>query len=277
MLNTDTVAAVAAQLEAAQVNRQQIQQVSRTYPQMTIDDAYAVQQEWVRHKIAAGREVRGHKIGLTSRAMQRSSNIDEPDYGVLLDDMFFHDGAELPADRFIVPRVEVELAFILDRALSGPRCSVVDVLDATRYVMPALEIIDARIEQVDPETGRTRTVFDTISDNAANAAVVLGGNPVRPNVIDLRWVSALCYRNAVIEESGVAAAVLNHPAVGVAWLANRLGARGVTLQPGDVILSGSFTRPVQARPGDTFHVDYGPLGSISCRFGRLDESAGHAS
>lgn len=275
MLSADTVAAVAAQLEAAQRNRRQMPQVSRAYPQMTIDDAYAVQQEWVRHLIADGRRVRGHKIGLTSRAMQRASNIDEPDYGVLLDDMFFGDGSELPADRFIVPRVEVELAFILDRALSGPHCTVVDVLDATRYVVPALEIIDARIEQVDRATGGTRTVLDTISDNAANAAVVLGGKPLRPNAIDLRWVSALCYRNAVIEESGVAAAVLNHPAVGVAWLANRLGARGVTLQPGDVILSGSFTRPVQARPGDTFHVDYGPLGSISCRFSD-GESASHA-
>ncbi len=277
MLSADTVAAVAAQLEAAQVNRQQIPQVSRAYPQMDIDDAYAVQQAWMRHKIAAGREVRGHKIGLTSRAMQRSSNIEEPDYGVLLDDMFFEDGSELPADRFIVPRVEVELAFILDHALAGPHCTTVDVLDATRYVMPALEIIDARIEQVDRETGRTRTVLDTISDNAANAAVVLGGNPFRPNAIDLRWVSALCYRNAGIEETGVAAGVLNHPAVGVAWLANRLGARGVTLQAGDVVLSGSFTRPVPARPGDSFHVDYGPLGSISCRFGTSGESASHES
>ncbi|OBJ35355.1 2-oxo-hepta-3-ene-1,7-dioic acid hydratase [Mycolicibacterium mucogenicum] len=274
MLSPETVSALAAQLEAAQLSRRQMPQVSRAYPQMDIDDAYAVQQAWVRHKIATGRVARGHKIGLTSRAMQRSSSIEEPDYGVLLDDMFFDDGAELPADRFIVPRVEVELAFILDRALSGPRCTVVDVLDATRYVMPALEIIDARIEQVDGETGRTRTVLDTISDNAANAAVVLGGNPFRPNDIDLRWVSALCYRNAVIEESGVAAAVLNHPAMGVAWLANRLGPRGVTLQPGDVILSGSFTSPVPARPGDTFHVDYGPLGSVSCHFGD-DESASH--
>ncbi len=275
MLSAETVQAVADQLEAAQLTRQQIPQVSRAYPQMNIDDAYAIQQAWMRHKIAAGRKVRGHKIGLTSRAMQRSSNIEEPDHGVLLDDMFFDDGSELPAERFIVPRVEVELAFILDRPLAGPHCTVVDVLDATRYVMPALEIIDARIEQVDRETGATRTVLDTISDNAANAAVVLGGNPVRPNDIDLRWVSALCYRNAGIEESGVAAAVLNHPAVGVAWLANRLGARGVTLQPGDVILSGSFTRPVHGRPGDCFHVDYGPLGSISCRFGHLVESASH--
>lgn len=273
MLSAEIVELVAGQLEAAQVNRQQIQQVSRTYPQMNIDDAYAIQQAWMRHRIASGRKVRGHKIGLTSRAMQRSSNIDEPDYGVLLDDMFFDDGSELPADRFIVPRVEVELAFILERPLSGPHCSTVDVLDATRYVMPALEVIDARIEQVDPETGRTRTVLDTISDNAANAAVVIGGNPVRPNAIDLRWVSALCYRNAGIEETGVAAGVLNNPAVGVAWLANRLSARGVTLQPGDVVLSGSFTRPVQARPGDSFHVDYGSLGSVTCRFGILGESA----
>ena len=156
MLSAEIVELVAGQLEAAQVNRQQIQQVSRTYPQMNIDDAYAIQQAWMRHRIASGRKVRGHKIGLTSRAMQCSSNIDEPDYGVLLDDMFFDDGSELPADRFIVPRVEVELAFILERPLSGPHCTTVDVLDATRYVTPALEVIDARIEQRMKQQYRSR-------------------------------------------------------------------------------------------------------------------------
>ncbi|MER6505007.1 2-oxo-hept-4-ene-1,7-dioate hydratase [Streptomyces sp. NPDC001455] len=274
MLTAAEIQNVAEQLETAQITRQQIRQVSLSYPQMTIDDAYAVQQAWMAVKTESGQHIRGHKIGLTSRAMQMSSNITEPDYGVLLDEMFFADDANLPIESFIVPRVEVELAFVLGAELSGPGCGVVDVLDATRYVQPALEIIDARIEQRDRDTGRTRTVLDTISDNAANAGVVLGGRPVRPADVDLRWISAICHRNAVIEETGVAAGVLNHPAAGVAWLANRLAARGVVLEPGHVVLSGSFTRPVLAHPGDTFHVDYGPLGSLACRFSTHTAEAG---
>ncbi|MFZ4760255.1 MAG: fumarylacetoacetate hydrolase family protein, partial [Burkholderiaceae bacterium] len=129
-----------------------------------------------------------------------------------------------------------------------------------------LEIIDARIQMTDPDTGSTRKVMDTISDNAANAALVLGGRPVRPHELDLRWVSALLYQNGVIEESGVAAAVLNHPATGVAWLARRLAPWGEGLAAGETVLSGSFTRPVFVAPGDTFHVDYGPLGAIACQF-----------
>jgi 2-oxo-hept-3-ene-1,7-dioate hydratase len=195
-----------------------------------------------------------------------SSQIDEPDYGTLLDDMFFNDGSDIPVSRFIVPRVEVELAFILGKPLKGPNCTLFDVYNATEYVTPALDIIDARSQSIDPASGRPRKVFDTISDNAANAGVVLGGRPIKVTDLDLRWVAALMYRNGVIEESGVAAAVLNHPANGVAWLANKFAPFDVTLEPGQVILGGSFTRPVAARAGDTFHVDYGPLGAISCRF-----------
>ena len=235
-------------------------------PEITIEDAYAIQRQWVALKIAEGRALKGHKIGLTSRAMQVSSQITEPDYGALLDDMFFNDGSDIPIDRFIVPRVEVELAFVLAKPLRGPNCTLFDVYNATDYVIPALEIIDARSHNVDPETQRPRKVFDTISDNAANAGVVMGGRPIKPDALDLRWISALLYRNGVIEESGVAAAVLNHPANGVAWLANKLAPYEVELEAGQVILGGSFTRPVPARRGDTFHVDYGPMGCISCRF-----------
>ncbi len=233
---------------------------------MTIEDAYAIQREWVDLKITEGRDLKGHKIGLTSKAMQASSQIDEPDYGALLDDMFFQDGGDIPCERFIVPRIEVELAFVLAKPLSGPNCTLFDVYNATDYVIPALELIDARCHQIDPDTQRPRKVFDTISDNAANGGVIMGGRPIRPDELDLRWVNALLYRNGVIEESGVAAAVLNHPANGVAWLANKLAPHGVQLEAGQIILSGSFTRPVAARKGDTFHVDYGVLGSISCRF-----------
>jgi 2-oxo-hept-3-ene-1,7-dioate hydratase len=217
-------------------------------------------------KRAEGRSVIGHKIGLTSRAMQLASQITEPDYGTLLDDMLVRDGAELEAARFIVPRFEVEFAFILARPLRGPGVTVFDVLNATDYVVPALELIDARIEQFDRETKAPRKVLDTISDNAANAAIVLGSRPVKPDAVDLRWAGALLFKNGVIEESGLGAAVLGHPANGVAWLANKLALHGEGLQAGEIVLGGSFTRPVPCAAGDVFHADYGVLGSISVRF-----------
>ncbi|MTC20262.1 2-oxo-hepta-3-ene-1,7-dioic acid hydratase [Providencia stuartii] len=266
MLQKDVISQVAQRLNQAEKTREQIRQISLDHPQITIEDAYAIQREWVGLKIAEGRSLKGHKIGLTSKAMQASSQIDEPDYGALLDDMFFDDGCEIPTDRFIVPRIEVELAFVLAKPLSGPNCTLFDVYNATDYVIPALELIDARCHGIDPETKRPRKVFDTISDNAANAAVILGGRPIKPRDLDLRWISALLYRNGVIEESGVAAAVLNHPVNGVAWLANKLAPHNVQLEAGQIILGGSFTRPVPARKGDVFHVDYGVMGSVSCRF-----------
>lgn len=265
-LAPNIVEEMAARLDEAERTRTQIGQFSLEHPEMTIDDGYAIGREWVRQKIASGRKPIGKKIGLTSRAMQRSSNVTEPDFGTLLDDMLFLDGHDIPVERFIEPRVEVELAFILGRPLEGPDCTIFDVLAATEYITPAIEIIDARIARIDKATGVTRKVYDTISDNAANAGIVLGGRPVKPDAVDMRWVSALLYRNGVIEESGVAAAVLNHPANGPAWLARKLAPHGERLEPGEIILGGSFTAPVFAKAGDSFHVDYGPLGAISVRF-----------
>jgi 2-oxo-hept-3-ene-1,7-dioate hydratase len=266
VLDEDLILDAAKRLDEAEEVRVPIPQLSLRYPDMTIDDAYAVQRAWVDMKLSEGRQLLGRKIGLTSRAMQQSVNITEPDYGAIYDDMFFGDGSEIPLQRFIGPRIEVELAFVLGSSLAGPGRTVFDVLRATEYVTPALEVLDARVQMKDPATGHTRTIVDTISDNAADAGIVTGGRAIRPLDIDLRWAAALLYRNGVIEESGVAAAVLNHPANGVAWLANKLAAHGVTLEAGQVILAGSFTRPVWARANDTFHADYGPLGSITCRF-----------
>jgi len=220
----------------------------------------------VRMEIADGHLVKGRKIGLTSRAMQQASQITEPDFAPLMDDMFFATGSDIPFERFIAPRVEVELAFVLNSGLQGPGVSLFDVLRATDYVTPALEIIDARIEQFDRETRAPRKVFDTIADFAANAGIVVGGRPVKPDAVDLRWVAALLYKNAVLEETGVAAAVLNHPAAGVAWLANKIAPYGEALRSGEIILGGSFTRPTSVVRGDVVHADYGPLGSISMRF-----------
>jgi 2-oxo-hept-3-ene-1,7-dioate hydratase len=259
---------IARRLYEAEQTRTPIRQLSLDYPDMTIEDAYAVQRVLVALKVSDGREVKGRKIGLTSKVMQRAVSIDEPDYGALFDDMFVEDGGRVALGRFIRPRVEVELAFILGDTLRGPGVTLFDVLRAAEFVTPALEILDARVQMSDPETGHLRTIVDTIADNAADAGLVLGGRVVRPMDVDLRWVAALLSRNGTIEETGVAAAVLNHPGNGVAWLANRLAPHGVSLERGEVILSGSFTKPVFAEPGDTFVADYGPLGTVSVTFDR---------
>lgn len=262
-----SIEAAAGQLDEAERTRQQIRMLSLQHPDLTIDDAYRIQAAWVRRKLTAGRRVIGHKIGLTSRAMQLALGIDEPDSGVLFDDMLFADGARIPCSRFIGLRIEVELVFMLKAPLRGPRCTIFDVLDATAYVAPALEILDTRIFRKDAETGAARTVRDTIADNAANAGIVVGGRPVRPDAFDLRWIGAICSKNGAVEETGLAAGVLNHPAHPVAWLANKLDAQGSGLDPGQLVLSGSFTRPIEVAPGDVVHADYGPLGVVSCSFG----------
>ncbi|MEA3149307.1 MAG: 2-oxo-hept-3-ene,7-dioate hydratase [Gammaproteobacteria bacterium] len=266
MLPKELIASLAKRLYDARKSRTPLRHFSREHPGMTVQDGYAIQGQWVKLEITDGRRILGRKIGLTSRAMQQASQITEPDYAPLMDDMFFETGSDIPADRFIAPRVEVELAFVLGKPLKGPGVTLFQVLQATDYVTPALEIIDARIEQFDRETKAPRKVFDTIADFAANAGIVLGGRPVKPDAVDLRWVGALLYKNAVIEETGLAAAVLNHPATGVAWLANKIAPYDEQLNAGDIVLGGSFTRPTQAMRGDVLQADYGPLGSISLRF-----------
>ncbi|MEK8026032.1 2-oxo-hept-4-ene-1,7-dioate hydratase [Pseudaquabacterium rugosum] len=266
MLDPTTHRQLAEELQIAEATRVPVRHFSLRHPAMTIDDGYAIQREWVALQRAAGRRPVGRKIGLTSRAMQIAAQITEPDHGVLLDSMVLRDGSEVEAARFLVPRFEVEFAFILGRRLEGPNVSLFDVLRATDFVAPALELIDARIEQFDRETRAPRTVRDTIADNAANAGIVLGGRPVKPDAVDWRWAGALLYKNGVIEESGLGAAVLNHPGNGVAWLANKIAPYGEALEAGEIVLGGSFTRPVACAAGDTFHADYGSLGSISVRF-----------
>jgi 2-oxo-hept-3-ene-1,7-dioate hydratase len=265
-LSNEDISSCANRLHQAEKTRTQIRQLSQDYPAITLDDAYAIQKAWVDIRLAEGRLVKGHKIGLTSKAMQSALGIDEPDSGVLLDDMFFPDGGLVPSDRFIATRVEAELAFIMKKPLAGPDCTMFDVLNATDFVVPALEILDTRIERVDPKTKATRKIFDTVADNAANAGIVLGGRPIRPLEADLRWIGALCFRNGQLEETGLAAGVLNHPATAVAWLANKIAPLGLALEPGQVVLAGSFIRPIETRKGDTIQADYGAYGSVSCYF-----------
>jgi len=243
----------------AEKERKQATLLSETFPHIQIEDSYAISTAVAQRKISLGARLIGHKVGLTSKAMQASSKIDEPDYGHLLDSMLIAEGAKVPHANFCLPRVEVELAFALGRPLKGPGIGLVDVLRATEYVVPALEIVDARL--VDQ-----RKIFDTVADNGAAAGLVLGGRPIKPMDLDLRWVSALMYRNSEIEETGVAAGVLGHPALGVAWLANKLGQHGVGMDAGHIILSGSFTRVVFAKKGDTLFGDFGSMGSVCVQF-----------
>jgi 2-oxo-hept-3-ene-1,7-dioate hydratase len=266
MLPPALVTELAHKLYQARKSRTQLRHFSREHPQMTVEDGYAIQREWVKLELADGHSIKGRKIGLTSRAMQQASQITEPDYAPLMDDMFFASGTDIPVERFIAPRVEVELAFVLSQPLRGPGITLEEVLRATAYVTPALEIIDARIEQFDRETKAPRKVFDTIADFAANAGVVTGGRQMPPGSLDLRWVGALLYKNGAIEETGLAAGVLDHPAHGVAWLANKIAPYGEALRAGDIVLSGSFTRPTTATRGDALHADFGSLGTIYVRF-----------
>lgn len=265
-LTEDQVASEAALLDQAERDRQQMRQSSETYPDMTIEDAYRVQAAWRELKVARGERLVGHKIGLTSRAMQMTMNISTPDSGFLTDKMVFDAGASVVAADFCDPKIEVELAFVLSQDLAGADLSVEDVLDATEYVVPAVELIAARSFRTDPTTGRTRTIVDTIADNAADAGIITGGRRIGPREVDLRWVGALAYRNGVIEETGVAAGVLDHPARGIVWLARRYAEQGLTLEAGQIVLAGSFTRPIAIKAGDNFRFDYGALGQFEVDF-----------
>jgi 2-oxo-hept-3-ene-1,7-dioate hydratase len=270
MFDDTLIQQLATELNQAEKSRTQIEHFSKRYPDMTIEDGYRINRAWMQIKYAEGRTMIGHKIGLTSRAMQQASQIDEPDYGTLLDDMRYTctpgQLLNIPFKNFIAPRVEVELAFVLKHELRGPNITVEQVLAATDYVTPAVEIIDARIEQFDRHTKIMRKVFDTISDNAANAGIVLGGKRVNPNTTNLPWCGAVLKQNGVVEETGLAAAVQGHPALGIAWLANKLAPWGEHLAAGEIVLAGSFTRPVGAKVGDVFEADYGPLGCLQFTF-----------
>jgi 2-oxo-hept-3-ene-1,7-dioate hydratase len=260
MLDPDLIEKIAAELAEADRTKSVIPRITARYPEATVEDSYAIQGVWRDQMLASGRRLVGRKIGLTSKAMQQATGISEPDYGVMFHDTVWENGSTIPFDDFSNVRIEVELAFVLKAPLEGPNCSLFDVLRATEYVTPALEVLNSHIEL------EGRTIVDTISDNAAYGGMVLGGIPMRPDQVDLRWVSALLYRNETVEETGVAAGVLNHPATGVAWLANKFHEHGARLEAGEIILAGSFTRPMWVSRGDSVLCDYGPMGTITCRF-----------
>lgn len=259
-------AKAAADLLRAEATGAQVGLLSLRHPEMTMDDAYAIQNAIRCEKAAAGREIIGWKIGLTSRAMQQALNIDIPDSGILFDDMFFENGATVPPNRFIQPRVEAEIAFVMKSPLGGGAVTRDDVAAATDFVAPAIEILDTRILRVDPQSGRTRTVVDTISDNAANAGIVLGSLRHAIDAFDLRWVGSILSRNGEVEETGLGAGVLNDPLESVAWLARRMAGYGQVIEPGQIILSGSFIRPVECPSGTIIHADFAGFGSVDIAF-----------
>ena len=265
-MTPEAIESAAHALFAAEQNRSQIGLLSGAHPGMTIDDAYAVQAALVQCKLTSGRTIRGWKIGLTSKAMQYALHIDTPDSGVLFDDMFFASGDTIPAGRFIQPRIEAEIAFIMKADLRVANMTRDDVLAATDYVSPVLEILDTRIVRQDPENGTLRTVTDTIADNAANAGLVLGTERHDPGSLDLRWVGVIVSRNDEVEETGLGAGVLNDPVTSVIWLANRLAAYGNLIRAGDVVLSGSFIRPIEASSGASTNADFGSFGKVLCHF-----------
>jgi len=260
MLSPEEHLSVAHCLLDAERTRKQAIQLSVQYPHVEIDDAYAISQTVARLREENGGILAGHKVGLTSKAMQASSKIDEPDYGHVFQDMMIEDDVTVDAANYCVPRVEPELTFILGKDLRGPGVTLDDVMDATEWVVPSIEIIDAR--WVEP-----RKIFDTVSDNGAAAGLILGKQRFRPEEFDLRWVGALFYRNREIEETGIAAGVMDHPANAVAWLCNKLATFDVGMKAGHLVLSGSFTRPVWAEKGDDLVADFGPMGTVKVAFG----------
>jgi len=258
---TDTERRAAADaLAEAERTRIPIDPLSNRWAAIDVVDAYEIQLANIADRLKAGAIVRGHKVGLSSRAMQSMMGVDEPDYGHLLDDMFFFEGDAVPAGRYLYPRVEVEVGFVLGAPLSGPACTVADVLAATEFVCPAIEIIDSRIRDW------KIAIADTIADNASSAGVVLGGRRTPLAGVDLRTIGAVLRRNGEIVQTGAAGAVLGNPATAVAWLANTVHRFGVSLEAGHVVLPGSCTRAVDVRPGDVVRADFDLLGPVSVRF-----------
>jgi 2-keto-4-pentenoate hydratase len=258
---TDTERRTAADaLAEAERTRVPIDPLTTQWAEIDVVDAYEIQLANIADRLKAGALVRGHKVGLSARAMQVMMGVDEPDYGHLLDDMFFFEGDAVPAGRFLYPRVEVEVGFVLGAPLAGPACTVADVLAATAFICPAIEIIDSRIRD-----WKIR-IADTIADNASSAGVVLGGRRTPLAGVDLRTIGAVLRRNGEITQTGAAGAVLGNPATAVAWLANKVHRFGVSLEAGHVILPGSCTRAVDVRPGDVVRADFDVLGPVSVRF-----------
>lgn len=259
-MNEQTRSEIVRQLLDAYSSGTPIAPLTSTYDELTLEDAYAIQILQIEEFLAAGRTVKGHKVGLTSAAMQRLLGVNEPDYGHLLDDFFYLEHTPIPLSRFVQPRIEPEVAFVLKRPLRGPGVTVHEAIAAVDFVLPALEIVDSRI--ADWKIG----LFDTIADNASSGAVVLGSTPTPLHEVDLRLTGAVMTRNGAVVGTGAGGAVLGSPISSLVWLANTVGARGVTLEAGHVVLPGSVCAMTPVAAGDTFTAKFAGLGSVAARF-----------
>lgn len=245
MLDPETRQQIVEDIENTFETRQPLPLLTKTYPEISVEDAYAIQDSYIKRRVAEGRSVRGYKVGLTSKVMQETMGGSEPDFSAMTDDLFLPEDTEIEASRFFRPMIEIEVAFLMKDYLKGPGILPQDVIMATEYVLPSIEIVDFR---VGPAQGMT--IADTVSDMAACGATILGANPRRLEYLDLRNVRGELIINDQVVQEGFASAVLGHPVNSIAWLANKLGSFGVTFEPGQIILSGSFVRAMPIKGGD---------------------------
>lgn len=259
-LSEQTIESISRDLYSAERDKRTLRPITETYPEIDIDTAYKIQLGLIQLKDADGKKIVGKKIGLTSKAMQKMLNVDQPDYGHIFDNMVLQDGVVFRVAELIQPKIEPEIAFILDCEIKGPGVTPMQVLAATRFVVPALEIIDSRIE------GWRIKLCDTIADNASSARVVLGCSPKRVDERDLKLVGMILEKNGDIVQTGAGGAVLGHPAVAVAWLANAVGRFGVSLNAGDIIMPGALCGAVDVGAGDLLQASFDGLGTVSVRF-----------
>lgn len=262
MLTAENRATIVDQLWAVPSTRLQLPLLTRTWPDIAVEDAYAIQQAILERRYLAGERLAGYKVGLTSRAMQELAGSTEPDFSALTDTMFLPETSQVRAADYFDPLVEIEIAFVMKSPLAGPGLNAADIVRATDFVLPAIELCDFRVARVPG-----LTVVDTVADLAACGSVILGGRPVRLETIDVRTIAGSLIRNGVVEQQGLASAVLGNPITSVAWLANKLAAFGVAFEPGQVILSGSFVRAVPVVSGDRVVARFdAPFGDIELEF-----------
>ncbi len=260
MIEDDQRRELAQLLAAAERDGAPIEPISDAHPNLDVADAYEIQLLNIRRRVEGGSVVRGHKVGLSAKVMQRMFGVDEPDYGHLLHEMFVYEGEAVPTVELCAPRVEVEIGFVLGAPLAGPGVTAADVVRATDHIVPAIEIIDSRIRDWNIK------LVDTIADNASASRVVLGANPTLLRDVDVRLIGAVLRHNGEVAETGCAAAVLGNPVTAVAWLANKVASFGVELKAGDVVLPGSCTRALDVSPGDFIRADFDTLGHVTVRF-----------
>jgi 2-oxo-hept-3-ene-1,7-dioate hydratase len=266
MLDADQRTTLVDRLEFARRERRPTFLPRTEHPGLTLAEAYAVQEDWACARMAGeGRHMVGYKIALTTRGQRQAFGAEQPLYGALLDDMAFAEAQSVPFDRFLAPRVEMELAFGMAKRLEGP-CSEADAIAAIDWIAPAIEILDSRTVMRDPQSGRTRSAIDIVADAGGAAGFVVSDQRMRPGDVDLGRIGAVLRHNGEAEDSGVFTLVFERPERGLAWLAGALAERGKAIEAGDIVLSGSVIKPYPVARGDRFAFDFGPPGTIDLVF-----------